>query len=480
MSQTSPAPKLQRILGVTAGIAVSMGVAIGAGIFRNPGEVAALLPNGTWILLAWVAGGALTLVDALVLAELSTSYPKAGGWYNYLRAAYGDFPAFLYGWAASLITYPGSIAAVAVAIGEYTTKLVQVSAPQSWFLPNNPMAVKAVAVTAIVVFTILNLAGLKIASWTQQIFTSIKVLVLLLIVAIAFGVSGTNPGMGASVGGAPPPTTSLLIAFGIALQFVVWTYDGYADVITLAEEVRDPGKSLPRALLGSIGMLTGLYVFINLAFLYVLTPVEMAGAKELVAAEMVQRRIGTGGFVMLTAMALVTVIGGLNAHLLSGPRITFALSRDGLSFAWLSRVTKLGTPIGSLLLHSGCAVLLTLSGTFEQLISMTIFIIWITNTLNAFAVFLFRFRYPDRERPFKIPGYPVVPILALLVQGCLLLNMVYDSRTSFSSGLRLVQTGQYGGALAAFLGSPVISGIVIVAAGIPVYWVWQRFLRTED
>lgn len=474
------APTLQRILGVGAGLAVSMGVAIGAGIFRNPGEVAGLLPSSSLILLVWLAGGLLTFIDALVLAELSTFLPRAGGWYVYLRAAYGQFPAFLYGWASSLITYPGSVAAVAVAIGEYFGKLV-VPVGQSLGLTvtYGPASIKAVAVTAILLFTILNLTGLRTASWAQQIFTSIKVLALLLIVGLAFGVTGSTPPTMATPTPAVITSLSTWVAFGIALQFVVWTYDGYADVITLAEEMKEPARDIPRALLGSIGSLTILYLLLNAAFLYVLSPAEMANSKELVAAEVFSRRTGAAGEVFLVVLAFITVVGGLNAHLLSGPRITFAMARDGLSFAWLSRVTERGTPIGALLLQSTCAVILTLTGTFESLIAMTIFVIWITNALNTFAVFLFRRWYPDAERPYRIPGYPVVPLIALLVSVILLINMVRETRHQLQEAYPLFTAGHIGQALQILSTSPVLMGIFVVVAGIPVYWFWQRVKRDQ-
>lgn len=473
-----PAPTLQRILGVGAGLAVSMGVAIGAGIFRNPGEVAGLLPTGSLILLVWLAGGMLTLIDALVLAELSTFLPKAGGWYVYLRAAYGQFPAFLYGWASSLITYPGSVAAVAVAIGEYFGKLVvPVGQALGLTVTYGPASIKAVAITAIVIFTILNLTGLRTASWAQQIFTSIKVLALLLIVGLAFGLTGnTPPAIPAPV---VVPSISTWVAFGIALQFVVWTYDGYADVITLAEEMKQPARDIPRALLGSIGSLTVLYLLLNAAFLYVLSPAEMAASKELVAAEVFSRRTGAAGEIFLVVLAFITVVGGLNAHLLSGPRITFAMARDGLSFAWLSRVTERGTPIGALLLQSTCAVILTLTGTFESLIAMTIFVIWITNALNTFAVFLFRRWYPDADRPYRIPGYPVVPLIALLVSVILLINMVRETRHQLHEAYPVFTAGHIGQALQILSTSPVLMGIFVVMVGIPVYWLWQRVKRDQ-
>lgn len=440
---TSKQPSLKRILGVGAGLAVSIGIAVGAGIFRTPQGVAQQLPSAKWIMLVWLAGGALALVDAFVLAELSTFVPKAGGWYAYVRKAYGDFPAFLYGWATTLVTYPASVAGVALVLGDYLGAILKTASQGR--IPYGPWQSKAVAVAGILVFTGLNLVGVRQTTVAQQIFTAAKILAVLLVIGVAFGM--TSPTGEAPIAAATTGAITFA-AFGVALQSVMWTFDGYGDAITLAEELKDPARDLPRALLGSIALLTILYLTLNAAFLAVLSPAEMAGAGN-VAEVVVTRRLGQAGGVLISALICIIVIGGLNGQLISGPRITFAMARDGLSFNFLSMVNKGGTPAGALLLHAACAIAFALYGRFFDLIALTIFIIWLVNVLNVVAVFLFRMRYGAESRTFKMPGYPIIPILALAGYGFALFTMVRETR------------------------APVITGIVVILCGIPAFLVWR-------
>lgn len=444
---TPKQPSLKRILGVGAGLAVSIGIAVGAGIFRTPQGVAQQLPSARWIMLVWLAGGALALVDAFVLAELSTFVPKAGGWYAYVRKAYGDFPAFLYGWATTLVTYPASVAGVALVLGDYLGTILKTVSQGR--IPYGQWQSKAVAVAGILVFTGLNLVGVKQTSVAQQIFTAAKILAVLLVIGVAFGMtSPTGEGAVATAAGTAATGAITIAAFGVALQGVMWTFDGYGDAITLAEELKDPACDLPRALIGSIALLTALYLTLNAAFLAVLSPAEMAQAGN-VAEVVVTRRLGQAGGILISALVCIIVIGGLNGQLISGPRITFAMARDGLSFDFLATVNRGGTPAGALLLHAACAIAFALYGKFFDLIALTIFIIWLVNVLNVVAVFLFRMRYGAESRSFKMPGYPVVPILALAGYGFALFMMVRETR------------------------APVITGIVVILCGVPAFLVWR-------
>jgi APA family basic amino acid/polyamine antiporter/L-type amino acid transporter 9 len=444
---TSNQPSLKRILGVGAGLAVSIGIAVGAGIFRTPQGVAQQLPNAKMIMLVWLAGGALALVDAFVLAELSTFVPKAGGWYAYVRKAYGDFPAFLYGWATTVVTYPASVAGVALVLGDYLGAIVRTASGGR--IPYGPWQSKAVAVAGIVAFTGLNLIGVRQTTLAQQAFTAAKILAVLLVIGVAFGMtSPTGEGAVATAAGMAATGAITFAAFGVALQSVMWTFDGYGDAITLAEELKDPARDLPRALLGSIALLTALYLTLNAAFLTVLSPIEMTQAGN-VAEVVVTRRLGAAGGTLVSALICVIVIGGLNAQLISGPRITFAMARDGLSFDFLSKVNRGGTPSGALILHAACAIAFVLYGKFFDLIALTIFIIWLVNVLNVVAVFLFRARYSAESRAFKMPGYPVIPILALGGYGFALFTMIRETR------------------------APVIAGIIVIFCGVPAFLVWR-------
>lgn len=426
-------PRLLRILRSREGTAISLGVAIGAGIFRTPGEVAAHLPRPGLILLAWVAGGLLVLLDATVLAELAAARPGAGGHYVYLRDAYGRRMAFLYGWTAVFLTWPASVAALGAASRDFALRLG---------LPPGPTSVAVVLFPAVV-----HTLGLRTGSLAQDLLSYGKALALGAVVVGALVVAAAHP---AAPAAAPPLVAPLALAgIGLALQQILWTYDGYADAIFVAEETSNPGRAVPRALHTSVLVLVVLYVGINAAFLTCLTPAEMAGSK-LVAADALGKLGGPMASHAIECIALLAVLGAASATLLSGPRIAFAMARDGLLFDVFARVTPAGTPLAGLLTMTVMALVYLTLDTFEGILMMTIFVIWVFVTLTTVALFVFRVREPRAPRPYRVPLYPVLPALLLVLAAALLGDMLVNATRS------------------------VAQGSAIMLAGVLVFEVWRR------
>lgn len=306
---------LRRILGTGSAIAIPVGIAIGSGIFRTPGEVAKSLPAAPYILAAWVIGGLVYVLAALVLAELATRLPKAGGEFAYLRAAYGDFPAFFFGWAYTIVIAGGGIAGVAVVFGEYAAKFLALDVARA----SGPIGASAVAALVVV-----NVFGLRVGSRVQDVLTIAKVAILAAVVALGF-LAGDGRGYAASAS-APPSLAALPLALAVAFQAVFWTFDGSNDVVKMAEEVKDPRRTLPRALLATAFTLTILYVGVNAALLFSLTPAEMGESIE-PTSEVASRVFGARGAALFTAATALVLLGAVNANLVANPRVPFAPAR---------------------------------------------------------------------------------------------------------------------------------------------------------
>jgi len=374
-----------------------VGIMVGAGIFRTPGLVAARLGSPWLTFVAWIAGAALSVLGALVFAELATRHPMAGGKYVYAREAYGRRAGFVIGWVEALGIYCVAIAGVAVVAGEYLAQIL------GW----SDVDPRWVGALLLAVVTALNLIGVSVGRWAQNVVTGAKVLALLAVVGLA-ATFGTGAGWASPAH--VPSGASLVGAFAVALQAVIWTYYGYPDAAKIAEEVVDPSRTLPRVFLLGIGCTVGLYVLLNAAFLHVL-PLETIAGSTLVAGDVARVIFGPQGAALVTALALLVVLGSLNGNVFVTPRVVFGLARDGLAPRVLARVNAGGTPWTAMLLVGLVSTLLAASGTFEQLLSWAILSVLVT---DAFMVLvLFRLRRVGAAAPFRVPLYPVLPLAFL-------------------------------------------------------------------
>jgi APA family basic amino acid/polyamine antiporter len=398
--------RLLRVLGVGFGLAVVVGGTIGVSIFRLPGSITALLGSGWLVLAVWALGGLYTLLSANYTAELATMLPKAGGPYVYARHAYGDYAGFVVGWSGWL----GDTAALAfmpIAFGEFATTLLA---------PKFSGSVTIFAVAILLSLTVLNWFGVRQGSGTQKLISFLKAVALLGFVVVCFAVGGRNNAAtsGQSVLPTPANVTSLSAAVVLSFQFVLGAYGGWNSVIYFAEEDKDPSRNIPRSLHGGVLLVVVIYLLVNLALLYVLSLPQMAASK-LAAADAMSAVFGSRGGQIVTALALLSTVGVLNAAIMFVPRTLYGLGRDGLFTTRAVTVNRGGTPVVALAVAVTAAVILIAVGTFETLMAVYAFFAVANNILLVGALFVLRKREPDLPRPFRTFGYPYVPFILLLV-----------------------------------------------------------------
>jgi APA family basic amino acid/polyamine antiporter len=394
---TDRAARLRQVLGVAFGVTVIVGNTIGAGILRTPGEVAAQLPNAALYFSVWIAGGLYALLGALCLAELGTLLPESGGQYVYARRAFGEYAGFIVGWSDWISTC-GTTAAVSIVIGEYTAALIPALAGR----------VVAIALSVTIGFALLQWRGVTWGSRTQEITGFLKIGAFVAIVVACFfwapvRVAGPHVSL-------PSP---LIVPIIIALQSVIYTYDGWAAVIYFSEEVRNGARNIPRALLVGVFSIIGIYLAVNLAIVYVL-PLSAIAGKNLAMATVADAVFGALGDPIIRALMVISMISGINAYHLMASRVLFAMSRDGMVSRRASIVNAGGTPTVSLALSAAVAVLFIVSGTFEQVIAVLSFFFVANYTLSFASLFVLHRTMADAPRPHRVWGYPITPAVALI------------------------------------------------------------------
>jgi APA family basic amino acid/polyamine antiporter len=397
---------LLRVLGVVFGMAVTVGITIGMGILRTPGEVAGRLPNAWLFIGVWLLGGLYALLGAFSVAELGTMIPRSGGFYVFARRALGEYPGFVVGWSDWLSTC-GTVAAVALVVGEYAGLLVPALAGRA----------TAVAAGVAVAFALLQWRGVRWGSRSQELTSLLKTLAFAALIAACFLSGGGHAGSGevarATQAPAVPAGFGLLTAVVLALQGVIYTYDGWYSTVYFGEEVRDTARSVPRAMVGSVALVIVIYLLFNLALLYVL-PLEQLAGQKLAAGAAAEAVFGPRGATVIAAVAILSLLASVNGNTLTAPRVVYAMSRDRLFWRGASHVNRGGTPTSSLFLSTAVAVLLILfSGTFEKILAGLAFFFVTDYTLVFVSVFVLRRREPDAPRPYRAWGYPLTTALAL-------------------------------------------------------------------
>ncbi|MBL8752176.1 MAG: APC family permease [Planctomycetes bacterium] len=387
-------PELRRVLGPATGVAVCCGMAVGAGILRTPGAIAAQLPDPAWIFGVWLLGALVATLDAFILAEMAAMLPRVGGLVAYVRLSFGRGPAFLVGWSMLLITWPASLAGVAVVTGELLAGGASTLVGEGSTTAGRSYAVALIAAVAGV-----NLLGLRAGARFEVVSTGLKVL-LLAGVCVAAALAAPVAEVVA-----PPPfpatTNALLAAIGGAMTAVIFSYDGYADAVYLAGETRDPGKALPRALFTALVTITGLYLLANATFLWVLGTGGLA-ASQFAALDVAARAFGEVGSTVLTVVAVVVLVGAVNGYFLTGPRIGRLLAEEGLALAAFGRVGASGVPVVGTVWIAVAGIGFASTNTFAQLLEFTVPIIAATTALVAIGLLVQRARAPERPRPFRV------------------------------------------------------------------------------
>ncbi|QCO68764.2 amino acid permease [Luteimonas yindakuii] len=395
-------------LGPAAAFAITIGIVVGAGIFRTPSLVAGASSSGTMVLMAWLAGGALSIVGALCYAELATTYPQAGGDYAYLRRAYGARLAFLYAWARLTVIQTGSIVLLAYVIGDYMQQLYDLGAWSS----------SIYAAATVIVLTALNWWGVRQGTAVQNALTAVEIAgVLLIIVAgLLFAPVAATTRIESGADGS---------SLGLVLVFVLLTYGGWNEAVYITAEVRDARRWMPRILILSLIAIAALYLLVNLAYLRVLGLDGMA-ASDAVAADVARAAFGSTGSTLMSAIVVAAALTSANATMITGARSVYAVGRDFPALGFIGRWDqRRGTPRAAMLAQGGLSLLLVgLAATaldgFRTAVEYTAPVFWLFFLLVGVSLFVLRRRDPERPRPFRVPLYPALPLLFCATSACLL------------------------------------------------------------
>jgi APA family basic amino acid/polyamine antiporter len=426
---------LPRTLGLSDALSIVIGCVIGGGIFLVPNLIAQSLPSSTGILGTWIFAGVVSFFGALACAELGAAMPATGGQYVFLREAYGPMAGFLCGWTNFLVTRSAQSAWLAVVLSIYI----------SYFHPFGPVASKAIAVAAITIFTFVNYRGVSFGALVQKSFTLAKLVGILVIVgsAFLFGHAAAAPAVAAA------PIT--LSSFGVALIACLLAFDGWVQMSFVAGEIKNPRRNILLALGFGIAVVIAVYLLANLAYLRVLSIPEIAASTH-VGADAAGRVLGAVGGTLVSVIILLSIIGSLNGAVLTCPRVYFAQAQDGLFFRRFAEVhPRYQTPGFAILAQGLWATVLIVSGSYEALIDYAMFAIWLSYAFMIAGVIVLRRTQPDLPRPYRMWGYPVTPLLFLGIAVWFLGNMLITRP------------------------APSLIGLGLIAAGVPVYFVWQRF-----
>ena len=414
---------------------IVVGGIIGGGIFLNPGIAAQRTDSGLTLLLMWVGAGVLTLIGALCYAELGARRPQAGGSYVYMREAFGPLAGFLFGWTMLLVIYSGSSAAVATIFASYACALFGLP-PAAWGLP--------LTVGALVIVAGLNLFGLKLGAQIQNLFALLKLLAVAALVACGLFLAGAGHGQVLSA----DPARHGVGFMGAALP-VLFAYSGFTYLNNLAGEIHDPQRTLPRALMLGMLLVIVAYVLVNVAYLAVLGHAGLA-ASHAPAADVMQQVFGPIGARVIALGVAISALGFCNITLVAGARVLQVMGEDGLFFRSVARLhPRYHTPNIALLLLIAWSIVLTLSGTYGQLLDYATFGDWLACAVGVSTLFWYR-RHDDATARFRVPGYPLLPLIFIAVIAWVVLATMRDN--PMNAGI----------------------GLAIIAAGAPVYFIWRR------
>ena len=476
---SKPRAELVRSIGFFSMILLVVGGVIGSGIFRKPGVMMNELGSPMLLLGVWVLAGSINYLGILSNAEVSGMIPETGGQYVYFERMYGPFVAFLYGWAAFVVIQTGSISALAYVFAEHAADgfipVPQVSESlAAWSLhlpfvgdvrPFHDFGVKALASSVIIFLTVLNYLGAKFGTWTQNAFSIAKLTGMALLVVLVF-----LPGSGGSVHNITAPSATihkegiaLVIAIVVAMQGAFWAFDGCVKATFVAGETHDPQRTIPRA--SWIGMLivTAIYLIMSAAYCWIL-PADVMAQSKLVAADAAEQAV-PGARKWISLLVMTSTFGVTNAVILTSSRIYYSMALRSTFPASLGRVhPRFRTPSAALLVQGIWAVALVFSGTFDMLTDTLVFVAWIFYALGAYGVIVLRKKEPNTPRTFKVPGYPVVPLLFVIFAAAFLIITVYNDVTAYAAA---AQAGKPALINSAF-------GAVLVLIGTPIYFLCRK------
>ncbi|WP_411680513.1 APC family permease [Clostridium thailandense] len=422
--------ELKKEIGLIPALAIVIGMVIGSGVFFKPKAVFSATGAPGLGMMAWILGGIISVAGGLTAAEISAAIPKTGGMVAYLEEAYGDVWRYLLGWAQTIIYFPANIAALAIIFGTQAASLMSLG--DGTIIP--------IAIIVTLFLTVMNSFGSKTGGAIQTVATIGKLVPLFAIIVV-----GLMKGDGGVVRLFPmtmanhPIGTSL----GSALVATMFAYEGWINVGAIAGEMKNPGKDLPRAIIGGLSLVMAVYVIINVAYLFVL-PASTLAATKTPAADVATVIFGPSGGKIITIGILISIFGALNGYILTGARIPYAMAIENKlpGSSWLGKLSpKFQTPINSSILMAIISILLIFSGKFDQLTDLLVFVIWMFYVMTFYAVFVLRKNQPNLHRPYKVPLYPIVPIIAILGGLYIIFNTLLTQPLNAGLGIVLTLIG---------------------------------------
>jgi APA family basic amino acid/polyamine antiporter len=426
--------RLQRAIGLPSATALVVGTIIGSSIFVQASEITNLVPDPLAVVLAWAVAGVLTLIGALVCAELASAYPRTGGVYVYLREIYSPLLGFVWGWATFWSMHTGILAAIATVFARYT----------GFFVPLSDTGLRTVAIGAILVLSAVNYVGVRFGGRVQTAFTVVKVLAVMAIIVLGWALSGEPP---AAPSTALAPVT--LTNFSLAVAAGLFAFGGWHMVTYTAEETINPTRTIPRSLMIGIAIVTVCYIGLNAIYLRVL-PIEKVMTSTRVAADTFEVLVGTGGAGAISALVMFSAFGALNGIVMMGPRVYYQIAQDGRGLRWFNHLhPTFHTPDRAIILQAIWASVLVATGSYRALFTRVIYTEWIFFALLALGVVLLR-RRPGYAPAWRMPLVPLAPIVFVIVSAMIVVNQIRADLTNSAIGL------------------------AIVASAVPAYYFWRR------
>jgi basic amino acid/polyamine antiporter, APA family len=468
-------PQLQRQLGLWTSVSIVVGSVIGSGIFMKPATMAAQTGSPIILLLVWIVAGLVSMIGGMINAEVGTILPKTGGQYVYFRHMYGDFFAFMYGWAAFIVINTAAIAAISFVFAQYaeyffhlptfdveTEKNIRLYIPYiGTIFPLENIGVKSLAILLILIFTWLNYYSVKAGGAVQVLFSVLKVTSLVVLILSIF-----LSGKGSFQNFITPSSQRDASYWGLISGFIAATsgalaaYDGWNNLGFVAGEIKNPKRNIPRGLIIGIGICILMYVFTTQAYLYML-PIDDMKKSSLVASDALNAVMGAAGGGLIALLVMLSTAGATNGNILPCARITFAMSEEKNFFLWAGKVhTRFHTPGNALWLQCIWSCLFVLSGSFDMLSDMFVFITWIFYGFAAYGLFILRRKMPEAERVYKVWGYPSIPIIFILFTAFYFIVTLINDVNNYISGKTH------------FINS--IFGLILTLIGVPLYWYFKK------
>jgi basic amino acid/polyamine antiporter, APA family len=468
-------PSLTPTLGLWTSISLVVGGIIGSAIFMKPAVMASQLGSPELLIAVWVLAGVITMFGALSNAEVAAMIPETGGQFIFFKLMYGDFIAFLYGWAAFAVFNTAGIASIAYVLGTYTEYFIDLPRFSTdvehairlnipfigTIFPLQNIGVKGVTIVVIIGLTIVNVRSTRFGGDIQVLFTILKVLAMVFIVfGLFFSGKGNVSNLFENSSTINPQGWALLSAVVVATSGAFWGYDGWNNITFVAGEIKNPQKNIPRSLFVGLSICIAIYACISIAYLYVLPIDQMAGS-AMVGSDAAAVVMGSVGGAIIAAMVIISTFGTTNGNVLATARVTFAMAREKQFFHSLGKVhPKFETPANALWIQGIWTSILVMSGSFDMLTDMLIFVSWLFYGLSAAGIFILRKKMPDAERPYRVWGYPIVPAIFVVFTFSFLIATLVSDIQLYNSGKTNVINS--------------VLGLLLTAIGIPLYWYFKR------